>query len=219
MDIESRASAHAALGDQRRLLIVDHLAAGDHTVAELADLVGMRGNLLAHHLDVLDDAGLIERRVSQGDHRRRYVSLRWGRLPTTSVRPPLDRHTIAFVCTHNSARSQFAAALWESVTGNAAASAGAYPASRVHPTAVRVASELGVDLSAAAPSGYEDLPDVDLVVSVCDRAREGELPTAAEHVHWSVPDPVAVGTVPAFRSAFQEITNRIEHFARQPATN
>ena len=52
--------------------------------AELSDLVGMRGNLLAHHLDVLEDAGLIEGRPSEGDHRRRYVSLRWEGLASAS---------------------------------------------------------------------------------------------------------------------------------------
>jgi len=211
MSLERRAAAHAALGDAKRLLIVDHLMTGDRTVAELADVSGMPGNLLAHHLEVLESAGLLERRVSEGDHRRKYVSLRRHDLPPGMGTPPPSVGEIAFLCTHNSARSQFAAALWERVTDRQASSAGTHPAPRVHPTAVRVAEEFGVDLSRAQPKGYEALHEPDLVVTVCDRAREAELPPAAAHSHWSVPDPVPVGTVAAFRSAFGEIAQRMAH--------
>jgi len=211
MSLERRAVAHAALGDVKRLLIVDHLTMGDRTVAELADVSGMPGNLLAHHLEVLEKAGLLERRVSEGDHRRKYVSLRWHDLPAGLGAPSRGVGEIAFLCTHNSARSQFAAALWERVTGQRASSAGTHPASRVHPTAVRVAEEFGVDLSHAHPKGYEALDEPDLVVTVCDRAREADLPPSHAHSHWSVPDPVPVGTVAAFRTAFGEIARRMEH--------
>ena len=140
MRLESRANAHAALGDEARLLIVDHLVLSDRTVAELAQLVEMGSNLLAHHLDVLESARLIRRRVSEGDRRRRYVSLRWDGLPLIPRRGPDPGDSVAFVCTYNSARSQFAAALWSETTGFEAASAGFDPAATVHPKAVRVAS-------------------------------------------------------------------------------
>lgn len=212
--LHERARRHAALGDEKRLLIVDHLAPGDRTVSELSRLAGMPGNLLAHHLDVLEEAGLIERRVSQGDHRRRYVALRWDELPTPvgARQPPGE--TIAFVCTANSARSQFAAALWRSLTGAAAFSAGSEPASAVHPLAVRAADEFGVDLSRMRPSGYETLPaDLDLVISVCDRARETGLPEAGERLHWSIPDPAISDSLQAFQDSFTEIAQRIERLS------
>ncbi len=211
MDVMSRAEAHAALGDERRLAIVDHLSLGDRTVAELAGISGLRGNLLAHHLDVLETAGLIARHVSEGDQRRRYVSLRWEYLPTgpDTVSPP---ENVVFVCTHNSARSQFAAALWKQTTGHRAESAGNDPADRVNPTAVRVAGEYGIDLSTATPRGYDSLSSTpDLVISVCDRARESGVPDAREVAHWSVPDPVAKGTTAAFRDSFGQIARRITH--------
>ncbi|HEX6302141.1 MAG TPA: MarR family transcriptional regulator [Acidimicrobiia bacterium] len=215
MDFTERVSAHAALGDPRRLRVADHLALGDHTVAELAELTGMSGNLLAHHLDVLETAGLIERRTSEGDHRRRYVSLRWDRLPSGLQAPEWVTGGLLFVCTHNSARSQFAAALWKERTGRAAESAGSHPSAEVHPKAVEVAAEFGIDISAAEPSCYEQLRmRPDLVVSVCDRAREGGAPTGRRHLHWSVPDPVEVGTLGAFRTAFSEIVERVEHLAK-----
>ena len=214
MDLDARATAHAALGDTRRLAIVDRLTTGDLTVAELAGLVDMSGNLLAHHLDVLAEAGMIERRVSEGDHRRRYVSLVWNSLPRSPGIEHTSRSSTAFVCTHNSARSQFAAALWESTTGRPSASAGSNPADRVHPTALRVASEFEVDLSSARPAAYDSLPpQIDLVVSVCDRAREAGLPPADDHLHWSVPDPVTTGTVASFRAAFTDIARRVERLA------
>jgi len=214
MTLAQRAEVHAALGDQRRLHIADHLALGDHTVAELAELTGMSGNLLAHHLDVLETAGLIERHTSEGDHRRRYVSLRRDRLPSGLHSVGLANGDLLFVCTHNSARSQFAAALWKERTGRATESAGSHPSAEVHPKAVSVAAEFGIDISRAKPTGYDQITtDPTLVVSVCDRAREGGIPSGTQHLHWSVPDPVTVGTMAAFRSAFSEIAGRVEHLA------
>jgi protein-tyrosine-phosphatase/DNA-binding transcriptional ArsR family regulator len=218
MDVTSIATAHAALGDVRRLRIVDQLARGDLTVAQIADLVGIRGSLLAHHLDVLDEAGLIRRRVSEGDHRRRYVSLRWDRLPSSSYLNRSFPSGVVFVCTKNSARSQFAAALWRTIIGGPAVSAGSHPAERVHPMAVRVAREFDVDISSAEPTGYESLPPRPrLLISVCDRARESDLPQAAEQVHWSIPDPVPTGTVRSFRLAFTDIADRVERSAGEPS--
>ena len=219
MDLDERAARHAALGDTRRLAIVDALAIGDLTVTDLRQITGLAGNLLAHHLDVLDDAGLIERHASEGDGRRRYVSLLPDRLPAS----PGDRvgagARVVFVCTHNSARSQFAAALWGQSGESSVTSAGSLPADRVHPKAIRVASEFGVDLSEAVPGGYDTVSfEPDLVVTVCDRALESGLPWSARHIHWSIPDPVSTGDLAAFRSAFGDIAARVAHLSGGPAT-
>jgi ArsR family transcriptional regulator, arsenate/arsenite/antimonite-responsive transcriptional repressor / arsenate reductase (thioredoxin) len=206
---------HAALADPHRLAIVDALALSDRTPRELASLVDAPTNLLAHHLGVLEEAGLVERRVSGGDGRRRYVVFRpeslGGLLPGESRVPD---GLVLFVCTHNSARSQLAAALWRARTGGPAESAGADPAPRVHPLAVRAARQLGLELAGAIPRGYEAV-DVRpaLVVSVCDRAREGGIPFEAPVLHWSVTDPVADGRQAAFTAAFAEISRRVERLA------
>jgi protein-tyrosine-phosphatase len=214
MDIGERARIHAALGDAARLRIVDELALSDRTFQELASAAGLPGNAAAHHLDVLESAGLIERHVSEGDRRRRYIGLRSGRLDGLVEGSPLRPRIVLFVCTHNSARSQFAAALWRSRTGGAANSAGTAPANRVHPKAVRVAAEFGLDLATMSPKGYGALTEQpDLIVSVCDRAREAGLPFEVPSIHWSVPDPVTRGTVEAFRSAFGEISVRVDRLA------
>lgn len=211
MDRQLRARRHAALGDERRLSIVDRLAIGDLTVAELGRLVEMRPNLVAHHLEVLETAGLIDRHVSEGDHRRRYVSLRWEALPVAAGPVSMPARRVAFVCTHNSARSQFAAALWQERGRGDAWSAGNEPVDRLHPMAVQVAPEFGLDLTGAVPSGLDTLPESpDLIISVCDRAREAGVPEAGATYHWSIPDPALKGTLDAFRSAFAQISERID---------
>jgi protein-tyrosine-phosphatase len=211
MNIGERARVHAALGDRHRLRIVDELLLSDRSFQELSRLVGLPGNAAAHHLGVLESAGLIERRVSEGDHRRRYVTLRQDRLAGLVAAPAARPKAVLFVCTHNSARSQFAAALWRYRTGAVAESAGTDPAQRVHPKAVHAAQDLGLDLHDATPKGYDQLSIApDLVVSVCDRAHESGLPFEAPSLHWSVPDPVRTGTARAFQSAFADLGERVE---------
>ena len=211
MDLEDRARVHAALGDRHRLAMVDALRLSDRTFQELAESAGLRGNLAAHHLDVLEAAGLIERHVSDGDLRRRYISLRQDRLaalPSGQVPVP---GFVVFVCTHNSARSQFAAARWRQRTGLPADSAGTEPAERVHPKAVKAAREYGLDLGSAVPKGYEAVErSPDLVISVCDRAHESGSPFSSPSAHWSVSDPVRDGRLDAFRAAFSTISERID---------
>jgi ArsR family transcriptional regulator, arsenate/arsenite/antimonite-responsive transcriptional repressor / arsenate reductase (thioredoxin) len=110
--VERRAALHAALSDPGRLRIVDTLSVGDASPSELAGMLGMPSNLLAHHLRVLQDEGFIARTRSEGDKRRSYVRL----VPATldELALPTVRRTerVVFVCTANSARSQLAAALW-----------------------------------------------------------------------------------------------------------
>ncbi|HRK48353.1 MAG TPA: helix-turn-helix domain-containing protein, partial [Nocardioides sp.] len=65
--VERRASAFAALGDPVRLAIVDRLAASDELPSDLAEELGIRSNLLAHHLNVLEEAGLVRRQRSEAD--------------------------------------------------------------------------------------------------------------------------------------------------------
>lgn len=202
------------MGDPHRLAMVDRLRLGDRTFQDLANAAGLPGNLAAHHLDVLEASGLIERRVSEGDRRRRYITLRQERLDGL-VRPhQVAPKMVLFVCTHNSARSQFAAARWRMVTDLAAESAGTAPADRVHPGAMRAANKFHVDLSDDRPKGYDAIDQTpDLIVSVCDRALESGLPFTSPSLHWSVPDPVRAGTSTAFRRAFAEIVERIDHLA------
>jgi len=73
--IERRAALHAALGDPVRLAIVDRLVTGDASPGELAEAAGLGSNVLAHHLNVVQNSGVIRRVRSEGDRRRSYVQL------------------------------------------------------------------------------------------------------------------------------------------------
>lgn len=217
MDVDGRARILKALGDPHRLAVVDALWRGDLTSGELGARVGAPPNLLAHHLAALEDAGVIARRVSEADRRARYVTLRAGvldgLLPGRGDHGAAAAGTVLFVCTHNSARSQFAAALWATYPRHRAASAGSHPADRVHPGAVRAAAAFGLDLSHCVPHGLDGLTPPALVVTVCDRARRDDLPFACPRLHWSVPDPVAAGDPAAFHRAFTDLAHRITRLA------
>lgn len=210
--IEARAAVHAALGEPHRLAIVDELLLSDRSPSELRALTNLESNLLAHHLDVLERAGLVERVVSSGDHRRRYLHLVHETLDalTPRVRRPV-RHVL-FVCTENSARSQMAAAIWNATSEGRAESAGTQPAARVHPLAVATAARHGLDLSQARPRRLEDVEvQPDLIVTVCDRAHE-ELAGARYEasLHWSIPDPAEAGTMTSFARAFSMLERCVE---------
>lgn len=217
-ELERRAALHAALGDPYRLAIVDALAASDLAPVELRELTGLESNLLAHHVAVLERAGVIERSPSHGDRRRRY--LRLDRRVLELVNPPRLRYAasnVVFVCTANSARSQLAAAIWNREHTVPAASAGTEPARRVHPLARRAAKRRGVDLGDATPIALDVLPITpDLVITVCDRAHEqlrrrGRLSPRA--LHWSIADPAELNTAKAFDQAADELEGRIAALA------
>ena len=203
-----RAELHAALGDKHRLGIVEELAASDRSPGELGERFDLATNLLAHHLDVLEGAGLIERFISAGDRRRRYVRLIREPLAALGVRIARPNGPILFVCSHNSARSQLAAALWRDRTGGIASSAGTHPAVRVHPRAVTAARRAGLDLSGATPTLLDGQAIADRVVTVCDRAHE-ELGSRPDWWHWSVPDPVESGIPAAFDAVIADLDARI----------
>jgi protein-tyrosine-phosphatase/DNA-binding transcriptional ArsR family regulator len=207
-----RAARHAALGDPVRLAIVDELASSDRSPVELRQRFGLESNLLAHHLDVLEDVGLINRTRSSGDGRRRYVHLLRPALATLDLSTPAHTGPALFVCTLNSARSQLAAALWRQLTGTDARSAGTHPTTAVHPGAIAAGARAGVDLSTATPTALDAIDEAPLVVTVCDRAHE-ELPDHPTWLHWSVPDPVPTGSDAAFDATVTELVERIASVA------
>jgi len=206
--LERRASMYAALGEPARLQIVDDLAVSDRSPKELGERHGLPTNLLAHHLDVLEAAGLIVRFGSAGDRRRKYVRL--VREPLTLLADAEVRvdGKVLFLCSHNSARSQLAAALWMARTGQPAESAGTHPAARVHRGAVAAARRAGLDLGDAVPRRVEEIDHDAQVVTVCDRAHE-ELEPAPTWWHWSIPDPVETATAAAFDAVVADLDARI----------
>ena len=212
-ELEARAKVHAALADVTRLRIVDLLTVGDASASDVGAAVAVTSNLLAHHVKVLEQAGLVTRRRSEGDGRRWYLSLGPAADPSFTGGSLLGAPArVVFVCTANTARSHLAAALWRLASPIDAVSAGTHPGERIHPGAVQAADRHGLPLPDVAPQLLEAVQrDGDLVITVCDRAHE-ELGRAG-WAHWSVRDPVPPGTTAAFDAAFNELAVRVTALA------
>lgn len=208
--VERRAALHAALADSARLRIVDCLAWSDASPSELAALLHIPSNLFAHHVNVLEGVGLVERRRSEGDRRRSYLHLLPSVLDEVAepARPAPPR--VLFVCTANTARSHLAVALWRRSSPVPATSAGTHPAERIDPRAAAAAARSHLSLRDAVPRPIHDVrSDGDLVITVCDRAYE----EVGGDVHWAVPDPVPVGTDAAFDRALDDLARRVSELA------
>jgi protein-tyrosine-phosphatase len=209
-----RARLHAALGEPSRLAIIDRLVLGDASPGELGRALGLPGNLVAHHLNVLEQAGIVRRNRSEADRRRTYVCLVSTALTALVPRAGLRAPRILFVCSHNSARSQLAASIWSGRSTVPASSAGTQPAREVHPGAVAAARRHRLRLGSRRPLHVSDVlrPD-DLVVAVCDAAHEHLGARVPGRLHWSVPDPARIGTADAFEDAVLELTDRVGRLA------
>ena len=207
-NLEGRARLHAALGEPVRLAMVEDLALSDRSPKELGVRFGLASNLLAHHLEVLESVGLIERFVSAGDRRRRYLRLVRTPLAELGFTAVAPAGRVLFVCSHNSARSQLAAALWRERRGGDASSAGTHPAGRINPRAIAAAKRAGLDLGGISPRALAPDETADLVVTVCDQAHE-ELDPKPSWWHWSIPDPVEAGTAAAFDAVVADLDARI----------
>ncbi len=103
-------------------------------------------------------------------------------------------HTVLFLCTGNSCRSQMAEAIVNARHSNwRAFSAGTKPAGYIHPLAIQALAEIGI-IHSGQSKNIDELPtkDFDLVVTVCDSAAE-ECPVwpgkAGKRIHHSFVDP------------------------------
>lgn len=208
-DLATRAAVHAALGDPHRLAVVDDLIVSDRSPRELSARLGIASNLLAHHLEVLESAGVIRRTTSAADRRRRYIRLDRRAPVIAELTSPAPHRPVLFLCTHNSARSQLAAAMWTARTGRPARSAGTQPAERVHRGAAAAARRVGLSLDDAAPRAVGRIPATTQVITVCDTVHE-ELDPGDDWWHWSIPDPVVIGDRAAFDTVVAELMTRID---------
>ncbi|MGM1065589.1 metalloregulator ArsR/SmtB family transcription factor [Saccharothrix sp. Mg75] len=212
-NLRTRAAVHHALSDPVRLGIVDLLAVGDRSPGELGDRFGLTSNLLAHHLKVLREVGLVERTKSHADGRRAYVRLTPEPLTGLHTTPSVTAPRVVFVCTRNGARSPLAAALWSTRSTIPVTSAGTHPGRGINPRAAATAERHGLVLERRTTAHVRDVvePD-DLVVAVCDGAFE-EMGPADRHVHWSVPDPGPVDTDEFFEDVLARLAHRVDRFA------
>ena len=225
-------------GHALRWRLLSELARSDRRVGELCELADRRQSLVSYHLRQLRDGGLVSMRRSAADGRDTYyvldlarcgeqlssagVSLHPGLAPIPRARP--ERRSalasVLFLCTGNSARSRMAEALAAQLSNGAvrAASAGSQP-KPLHPNAVRVMRERGIDLAGRRSKHLGEFAGerFDYVISLCDRVREvcPEFPGAPELIHWSIPDPAREPgtdeeTLPAFDRTATELSARID---------
>ena len=129
-------------------------------------------------------------------------------------RPPMR---VLFLCVHNSSRSQMAEAFARALapSGVTVLSAGTEPTG-VHPRAVEVMREAGIDLSSQTSKHLREVPwaGCDTVVTLCGEAAEScpALGGDVRRMHWPLPDPSAVkgsGQLDAFRDVRDEIRWRV----------
>lgn len=217
-DVDRRAIVYAALAEPLRLAIVDALYLGDISPTELQNSFDVPSNLLAHHLRVLEDAGLVTRTKSEADRRRSYLRLVSSSLVGLTPGPTEQAKRVVFVCTANTARSQLAAAIWQDASPIPASSAGTHPAEQIDPGATAIARRHNLPLRAVRPRNLTDvLADGDYIITVCDNAHE-EIHNH-DGLHWSVPDPVRIGTNEAFEATFAELTRRVTDLAPRLAAS
>lgn len=135
------------------------------------------------------------------------------------------KQRVLILCTGNSCRSQLAEALWRHEAGDRyeVASAGTAPKG-VHPLTLRVLEEAGISTAGLRSKHVRDVDsrDFDLVITVCDSAREScpVLSGSFEREHWPFEDPAAatgseVEVLPLFRRVRDAIRGRIRDFVRR----
>ena len=140
----------------------------------------------------------------------------------------MNKTRVLFLCTGNSCRSHMAEGWLRHLAGDRfeALSAGAKPTGYVHPLAIEVMAEVGVDILQHRSKSIDEFAGqpLDLLVTVCDNAREScpMYAGAKRQVHWGFDDPAhATGTKPeqlaVFRRVRDEIRQRIELFLKETA--
>ena len=230
------------LGDPLRWQLVAELGRSDRRVGELVELVGKPQSLVSYHLAELRRSGLASSRRSSADGRDVYYRVDLLRCRdllaeaapslhpglTVAPTPPSGqaprggrrRPRLLFLCTGNSARSQIAEAFVQDRAAGTveACSAGSHPKA-LHPNAVRVMAEHGIDIAGRPTKSLALFADerFDRVITLCDKVREvcPELPGAPVAAHWSIEDPASTGdddamTYPAFESVAADIEARVD---------
>ncbi|UOM34435.1 helix-turn-helix domain-containing protein [Acuticoccus sp. I52.16.1] len=256
MDHELDAEALTALGHPGRLAVFRLLARrAPHGVrpSEIAEALDLKPNTLSVYVTTLTRAGIL---TTWREGRSVYYGIDLKRVGTLvdflvndccRGRPDLceplaarslqrlaavragGARNVLFVCSGNSARSQFAEAILNR-NGNGrfrAYSAGTKPNRRLNPEAVSVLTARGHDTDGLKPKAVADFerpgaPVMDYVITVCDQAANEDcppLPGLPLTAHWGISRPSAVegaDRAAAFATAYDAIQQRLERFAALP---
>ena len=132
----------------------------------------------------------------------------------------VKKQKVLFVCTGNSCRSQIAEGLLRDMADDRfdVFSCGTHP-SRVHPNAIAVMEEWGIDISNHTSDNINNYLDggINIVISVCDHANKlcPIFPGDVQRIHWSVDDPFQgwnqdASQLDNFRETRQDLKIRIQ---------
>lgn len=124
--------------------------------------------------------------------------------------------TVLILCTGNSCRSHMAEGVLKAAAGALldVQSAGSKPAGHVHPLAIRVMAEIGIDISAHRSKSMDEFlgKPVETVIAVCGNADQAcpTFPGQANRYCWRFPDPAhAEGNDDEQLRVFREVRDAI----------
>lgn len=216
---------------ETRWRMLTQLAASEYSIAELSIALREPQSIVADHIQMLHDQGLITQRRSVSDEHIRYYSFdleavraqyvqigealhpaffssQFPQPPVTAPAKKIAR--VLFLCTENSARSQMAEALLTSISHGTveAASAGSNP-TQIHPYALRALAAVGIDINQRKSKHVDQFLDqtFDRIITLCDRMHEACLHVSNDPhcLHWGFPDPAGVqGTEEQKYRAFEQ---------------
>ncbi|MEY4853715.1 MAG: hypothetical protein RIR32_391 [Verrucomicrobiota bacterium] len=129
----------------------------------------------------------------------------------------MSKPLVLILCTGNSCRSHLAEAILRRAAGDVieVASAGSKPAGYVHPEALAVLQEIGLDASAHHSKHLSEFLNrpVATVITVCGNADQvcPVFPGQANRYHWGFSDPAhATGTPEEIRAEFRRVRDQIK---------
>ena len=124
---------------------------------------------------------------------------------------------VLILCTGNSCRSHLAEGILRSAAGDLfdVNSAGSKPAGYVHPAAIQVLKEIGIDISAHSSKHMNDFlnRNVHTVITVCGNADQAcpMFPGQMNRYHWGFEDPAhATGTEGDVLDVFRKVRDQIK---------
>ena len=123
---------------------------------------------------------------------------------------------VLILCTGNSCRSHMAEGILRAAAGDIVEvfSAGSKPAGYVHPMAIAVLEEIGIDISVHSSKHLDHFLNagIDTVITVCDNANEScpVFPGSVNRHHWGFEDPPkAIRPGESEMDAFRRIRDKI----------
>ncbi len=135
---------------------------------------------------------------------------------------PMAKRRILFLCTGNSCRSQMAEGFARQLApaGYLAASAGLEPKGYLHPRAILVMQEVGIDIRNQTSKTFEvsQAKKCDLVITLCGDAEERcpALPAGVARTHWPLPDPArANGSPEEVMETFRRVRDEIGELVKR----